>query len=412
MKILQLNSSDIQGGAARAAYRIHQAINNFYPTIESKMLVGVKSSDDYTVSELREGVAGRIRPRLAKGFTNFMDTKNPVTHSPGLLPSKVVNKINNSNFDIVNIHSIHGDLLSIAEIGKIQKPIVWTLHDMWLFSGAEHYSDEFRWRDGYHSKNRPNYESGFDLNKWVWLKKKKCWKNINLTVVAPSNWMANLVRESKLLHQAPVEIIPNPINLDKWRPIDQLTSRKLLSLPTDVSILLFGAMGGRSDVRKGFDLLKASLDILKANTPNIHLLIFGESPPKNDIDFGFPVHYVGHLFDDISLDILYSAADVMLIPSRQDNLPNTGIEALACGLPVVSFNIGGLPDIVTHLETGYLATPFSIIDFASGINWILNHPNRAVLKESCRKKSISYWSYDVVAEKYMNLYMKLVARDE
>jgi glycosyltransferase involved in cell wall biosynthesis len=279
---------------------------------------------------------------------------------------------------------------------------------MWAFCGAEHYTEKFRWRDGYTRHNRPSYEHGFDLNRWAWQSKKKHWKT-PMHIVAPSHWLADCVRESLLMRDWPVTVIPNAIDTERWQPIVQKQARELLHLPPNVPLLLFGAIGGIQDSRKGFDLLQAALFNLRCQIPELELLVFGQLSPLKHLDLGFPINYSGHLHDDVSLRLLYSAADVMVIPSRQDNLPNTGLEALACGTPVVAFNTGGLPDIVEHQKTGYLAKAFDTEDLALGIQWVLSGPDHcAKLSSNARKDAVSRFSYPIVAKAYMVLYKQIL----
>jgi glycosyltransferase involved in cell wall biosynthesis len=191
--------------------------------------------------------------------------------------------------------------------------------------------------------------------------------------------------------------------------MEKKLARNFLNLPENKILLLFGAMGGSIDPRKGFDLLKEALHFIKNNENNIELVVFGQSSPKSPPELGFPIHFVGHLNDEISLRILYSAADVMIIPSRQDNLPNTGLEAQVCGLPVVAFNIGGMPDIVAHKKTGYLAKPFDTNDLANGISWILSDLSLySSIQENSRKRAIELWSEEIVAKKYITLYESVI----
>ena len=339
----------------------------------------------------------------------MLKTENKIIHSPSVLPSNWVKHINNSDVDIVHLHWIQGEMLSIKDISKIKKPIVWTLHDMWAFCGAEHYTNDNRWREGYYRNNRPNYELGFDLNRWTWNRKKKYWKS-PIQIITPSNWLAKCVKESALMKSWPVSVIYYPIDTEQWAPMDKKHARQLLNLSQDANLILFGAAGKKKDPRKGYDLLLSALECIKADKKikKIELVVFGQSKPKSQPDLGFPIHYFGHLYDNLSLRALYSATDLMAVPSRQDNLPNTAVEAQACGTPVVSFDIGGLPDIIEHQKTGYLAKPFDTNDLAQGIDWVLNAENYSELCKNAHDKVLKEFDSEVVAKKYIALYEKIL----
>jgi glycosyltransferase involved in cell wall biosynthesis len=407
VKLLQLNFSDIVGGAARAAYRIHHCLRE--TGVDSRMWVDQSRAGDWTVEGPRnklEKAMGLLRPQVVKPLVNTLKTANPVLHSPAILPSSWVKRINASDADIVHLHWVQGEMLSIAEIGRIQKPTVWTLHDMWAFCGSEHYTTDTRWQDGYHRHNRPAYESGFDLNRWTWQRKRRHWQR-PFHIVSPSQWLANCVRQSALMENWPVQVIPNPIDAEAWRPIEASLARQILQLSPEVPLLLFGAMGGGRDLRKGFDLLQAALGHLRSTIP-LELVVFGQREPEHPSDLGFPIHYVGHLHDDLSLRLLYSAVDVMVIPSRQDNLPNTGLETQVCGTPVVAFNIGGLPDIVEHQRTGYLAPAFDTQELAHGIQWVLAQRETGCLGKQARARAVERFSYPVVAAQYQAAYQQAI----
>ncbi|UJL34102.1 glycosyltransferase family 4 protein [Cylindrospermopsis raciborskii Cr2010] len=412
MKIIHINHSDILGGASRAAYRIHKALR--LHGVNSTMAVNVAQSGDWTVNghktKLGKGLA-KIRPQIEVLFQQIFQTENKVLHSPAIIPSTWVKRLNASDGDILHLHWLNGEMLSISDIGKLDKPIVWTLHDMWAFCGAEHYTEEFRWREGYWKDNRPDYESGFDLNRWTWNRKLKHWKK-PLQIVTPSQWLADCVTKSHLMHNWPVKLIPYAIDTEIWQPFDRNLARKLLDLPTDVPLLLFGAVGGSRDPRKGFDLLRSALNLLRGQFAGLELVVFGQLEPREPIDLGFPIHYTGHLHDDLSLRILYSAADAMVIPSRQDNLPNTGLEAHACGTPVIAFNIGGLPDIVEHLKTGYLAKAFNADDLALGIEWVLcDHSRLSDLGLAARERAVGRWANHLIADQYCKVYSEVLQKN-
>jgi glycosyltransferase involved in cell wall biosynthesis len=409
MKPFCVNCSDINGGAARAALRIHHALRE--TGVDSWMLVNIAASGDWTVqgpSSQWDKAISLVRPQLATPLRKLLRTSNPIIHSPALVPSRWPERLNASDADVVHLHWVQGEMLSIADIGRVRKPIVWTLHDMWAFCGAEHYTTDQRWRDGYRPDNRPHHESGFDLNRYTWQRKRKHWRR-PFQIVCPSLWLADCVRASALMGDWPVAVVPNPIDTARWQPIEQRLARQLLGLPQDCPLLVFGAMGGGNDPRKGIDLLLAALAQLRAEPTlqTLQLVVFGKSAPQSPPQLGLPVHYTGHLHDDLSLRALYSAADAMVIPSRQDNLPNTGLEAHACGTPVVAFNTGGLPDIVADRITGALAEPFDPASLAAAIRWVFKDPQRhQSLRHAARQRAEHLWNPARVAALYCDVYQQ------
>lgn len=403
MTSLQLNYSDTNGGAARAAYRIHHALRDI--GVHSTMWVNHALTGDWTVegpSSKLERTVARARPHIASLLTRTLRTEDPILHSPAIFRSNRVKRINRSDADVVHLHWIAEEMLSIRDIGCIEKPIVWTLHDMWAFCGAEHLAWDERWREGYRRDNRPPSESGFDLNRWTWERKRKHWQT-PMHIVAPSRWMGECVRESLLMRDWPVSVIPNGLDTERWQPLDRALARELQGLPQDVPLMMFGSHGANTMYHKGFDLLAGALAHLRGEIPGLELVIFGEHAPRTPPDLGFPVHYTGHLHDDLSMRALYSAADALVVPSRRDNLPNTAVEAQACGTPVVAFDIGGLPDIVEHRRTGYLARAFDTEDLAEGMRWVLAES----LGPASRERALMRFSNAVVAEQYRAVYAEL-----
>jgi glycosyltransferase involved in cell wall biosynthesis len=414
MKILHINHSDLGGGAGRAAYRLHNSLKEF--NIESNMIVNSMHLNNNNIQGPKsnlEKYINRLKFLASSLFVKTLITKNPIIHSPSVFPSNWIKTINLSDADILHLHWFQHETLSISDINKIKKPIVWTLHDMWGFCGAEHLSWDLRWRDGYLKKNRPKHERGFDLNRWTWERKKKYWKK-KIQIVAPSNWLAGFVKESALMYNWPVTVIHNPINTNFWNPLDKLKSRKTLKLPLYTPLLLFGSMYGSKDFHKGFDLLVSSLKILNNNeyTKNLELVIFGNNNHKFQSNINFPSHYKGYINNDETLRLLYSACDALVIPSRQDNLPNNGIEAHACGTPVVGFNIGGLSDIVSHLQTGYLAKAFDVNDLAKGIVWTLNNKNIFLISKNARDQALKKFSTSKATKQYKSLYKKVLSHEK
>ena len=411
MKVFQLSHSDINGGAARASYRIHHALR--HSGIDSQMLVNAAASGDWTVqgpTSKRAMTISRIRPQLGTALRQLLQTGNPILHSPAVVPSRWPDRLNASDADVVHLHWVQWEMLSIADIARIRKPIVWTLHDMWAFCGAEHYTTGHRWCEGYRRDNRPEHEGGFDLNLFTWQRKRKHWRQ-PMQIVCPSQWLADCARASALMHDWPVAVVPYPIDLNRWHPIDQRLARQLMGLPQDCPLLLFGALGGGNDPRKGIDLLLAALAHL-SNEPlleSLQLVVFGQLAPQSPHQLDFPVLYTGHLHDDLSLRTLYSAADVMVVPSRQEAFGQTASEAHACGTPVVAFNTSGLPDIVVDRVTGAVAEPFDPASLAAAIRWVLGDPHRRrALGAAARERAERLWDPARVAGLYAEVYGKAI----
>jgi glycosyltransferase involved in cell wall biosynthesis len=405
MKILHVSETDISGGAARATYRIHNALKN--AKVNSRILVNHKISDDESIigpNTNYQKIMVRLRMLIANRIVKFQKSNNKILHSPALFPSQWLNKINKTDVDLVNLHWINAEMLSIKDIPKINKPLVWTLHDMWAFCGSEHISYDKRYINGYTSKNRPSDEKGLQLNKWIWNLKKHYWKN-PINIVTPSNYMAKCVSNSYLMKDWPVTVIPNTINTHVWKPIKMKLARDIMNFPNDCPIICFGAIG-INQYHKGFDLLKSSLKLLINEIKDLQLIVFGQSKPHDEIDLGFPIHYTGYLNDEMSLRLIYSSSNVLVVPSRFESFGQTASEAQACGTPVVAFNFSGPKDIVSHKETGYLAKYCDIEDLAKGIKWTIENYNS--LNNKSRNNAIKKFSYEIVSNKYKKLYKKIL----
>ena len=413
MKVLIVSTYDAQGGAARAAFRLCEALNEHGS--DCRMAVLNKTSDATFIYQ-EGGMRGKItrkivHPHLGKRLERLQKTTNETMHSLALFGAGIVDAINASDADVVNLHWVHNEMLTVQDFMRIRKPIVWTLHDMWAFCGAEHYVDDVsgaRWRTGYTRSNRDKNDRGVDLDRRVWERKRRLWQK-KLNLVTPSRWLADCCRESELLADWPVEAIANPLDLDTFRPWPKEVARRALKLPLGKRLILFGAHGEDRSGRKGVDLLYGAMRHLIGKGMDAHGVIFGQSAPENLPDAGLPLHWTGRLNDDISLALLYSAADVMVVPSRMDNLPQTGTEAQSCGCPVVAFRIGGLPDIVEHKKTGYLAEPFDVEELAMGIRWAIEDSERtATLSAAARARSLREWGTVGLVDRYKSAYQAAI----
>jgi glycosyltransferase involved in cell wall biosynthesis len=405
MKVIHLNCQGNRGGAGRAVMRIHKSLVE--EGVDSRVWIEDSFSGGWRVSGPRtkfQKIVTFIRARVNRFYRLFFRSENIVMHSPALLSSRWVKLINESDADIVNLHWIGGEMMSIADVSRIKKPIVWTLHDMWGFCGAEHVSYDDRWKVGYLSNNRPKNESGFDINRWTWNRKIKHWKN-PIHLITPSSWLSSCANQSLIMHDWPSTIIPNPLNVNLWQPYEKGLTRKMFSF-TDDSILI--GFGGGEAPNKGFDLLLDAMVLLSRETNlKLKLIVYGQYEKIDSPRYSFPIQYMGVLQDDLSLCMLCNALDIIAVPSRNDNLPNIAVEAISCGTPIVAFKIGGLPDIVKHKETGYLAEPFSINDFAKGLEWTISQDTAAIRKKNY-SRFVNKFSSTVVANKYIEIYQKII----
>ncbi|MEY8830938.1 glycosyltransferase [Sedimentitalea sp. XS_ASV28] len=322
--------------------------------------------------------------------------------SLGLAQSGLARELNSQPRQLLNLHWVNWDMISIAEIGALQHPVIWTLHDMWPFCGAEHYTEGEDWKTGYANVG--------GVHRWVWRRKARNWRR-PIRIVTPSRWLADCVRDSALMRDWPVRVIPNAIDTDFWKPIPRARARAMLDLPPDVPLVLFGAMGGSSDPRKGFEHLRQALMRLHARERIVQLLVFGGGEVGADLPF--VIHQPGEVKDPELLRAIYAAADVFALPSRQDNLPNTGVEALACGTPIVGFDIGGMPDLVVTPDQGYLARPFEAEDLARGLSEVLDRQTTNLgdsgsqMAEAARAHALATYSAPRVAQQYRALYEEI-----
>ncbi|MBG6241246.1 MAG: glycosyltransferase [Candidatus Symbiopectobacterium sp. Dall1.0] len=402
MKVLHLCYSDLSGGAARAAYRIHIAQRRF--GIDSHMLVIKKLSDNdyvHTVSKWCQ-IRIKILNFVATNILKFKIKNNLVLHSMNTFPSGVVKYINKLNPQIVNLHWIGCNMLSIHEVSKIQQQIVWTLHDMWAFSGCEHYEDlnsPCQYVNGYKSE-------GFftsDLNKIIYYLKVKKWKRKKFHLIAPSHWMGDCAKNSFLFKGSKINVISNCIDHEKYKPVDKQFARYVFGLPKEKKLILFGAMSSTSDVRKGYSLLKDALAIMKnkENVDDIELVIFGASKGSSSDNVNMKEHYLGTLADDVSLSLLYSAVDIFVAPSLQDNLPNTLVESLASGTPCVAFNIGGMSDLISSEIFGSLVDEVDSNSLADSIITSLKMKSNPNL---ISEKSAKLRNESSIAQQYYEIY--------
>jgi glycosyltransferase involved in cell wall biosynthesis len=223
--------------------------------------------------------------------------------------------------------------------------------------------------------------------------------------------MAQCASESDLFKDRRIEVMPNGVDHDRFHPMDRAAARNLLGLPVDKKLILFGAGASTSDRRKGFHLLVDALKRLESevNPEDYYLAVFGAS--SGDDSFSIKAHYLGRLRDEISMALVYAAADVFVAPSMEENLANTVLESLSCGTPVVAFDIGGMPDMIEHEKSGYLVEPFDTGQLARGIRWVVENRQRwQRLSEAARNSVVSSFTLKHSASRYIDLYQELLEK--
>ena len=388
MKVQIFSWSKSRGGAARAADRLFNAIKAFESNeIDIGMYVNDKELDSIGLispkSNLRYGW-NLIRRFGGIKIQEFQSTPNQLLHSSALIPSSLDKYINRNDFDLINLHWVQGEMLSIKSIGRIKKPIIFTLHDSWAFLGSEHHpngDNDYRYIEGYFRSNKPSRNHGIDIDRISWQLKKKYWRE-KLQVVCPSNWLADCARKSNLMRDWPITVIPNPVPVERFKPINKALARKIFNLDLKKNYILFGAINATSDFNKGWDLLEPALKELSQSLPNLEAVIIGGNEPIEEPKIGMKINYFGHLYDDYTLSAIFSAVDVVVVPSRIETLCQIATEAQSCGTPVIAFGCCGLLDIIIHKKTGFLAKAFDIRSLINGVIWILKD------KENLKKISL------------------------
>lgn len=419
MKVLHLSTYDLAGGAARAVRRLHKELYRL--GVDSSMLVCESRSGDSTVHtfEPTMRLLGRLRRRLrraqiARSLAPYQDVV-PAGYEPfrterseygadlvlQLLPC-----------DLINLHWIVNfvDYESFFATVPQTRPLVWTLHDMNAFTGGCHY-DLGCGRYVSHCGECPQLASSTaeDLSYQIWERKQKIFARVDpsrLHIVTPSRWLADEVHRSPILGRFPISVIPYGLDLEDFAPRDRRSARDLLGVPQGAKVVLFVADGLETS-RKGFSILAQTLMNYDAQPSDLFLLSLGHNKPS--VDFRIPWLHLGFMNNDRLLSLAYSAADVFVIPSLQDNLPNTVLESMACGTPVVGFAVGGIPDMVQPGVTGMLVPPRDTVGLLAAIlSLIHDEKTRREMSSNCRRIAVEEYSLELQARRYSELYKSLL----
>lgn len=422
IKILTVNVSDSSGGAARAAYRIHKAVMN--AGVEGQFLVKNKYLADasviavdsfdkkYPFSNIIRYVQHKIKNKIQQARWRPYANREDVFMSD-LRSSAIHGALQKIDFDILHLHWVNLRFLDLNELVRVRKPIVWTLHDSWPFTGVCHYFYDCK---HYHETcgTCPHLHSGRenDLSHAIWLSKQKIYEKLDLHIVSPSNWLADAARHSGLFKTFPVSVIPNPIDTAFFSPGNREEACAALGLDPTKKYLLFSAMNALKDKNKGFSQLVVALGLLEKryDISGLCLLIVGSSEMKTISDIKIHIQNLGIIKDDKAMIQVLRAATITITPSLSENLSNGIMESMACGTPVVAFNIGGNADMIDHLQNGYLADELNTDDLARGIEWCLEPERNEMYSQNARNKVLQNFNSEKIAGMYMDLFDRISSK--
>ncbi len=411
MKVVHISTYHRFGGAAIAALRLHHALR--LEGVDSALLVQDSDRPESHVAAVADGflskkiafgrfVAERLYFSLKEKDKSLRFHFSPLWTGTDISTHPLIQAA-----DIIHLHWINFGFLSLRSLEKLfslGKPVVWTMHDMSTFTGGCHYSRECQhYLTHCHHCPYLKHPSTTDLSYRVFEKKSQLFQKANLTLVSPSEWLADLARHAASTRHLPAYAIPNPIDTQIFKPKN--TKGELGLAPHKKWILFAGV--NTQDPRKGFAYFKAATHHLADRAQEWGIVVFGKTSPDALNDLGLEVKSLGSLPAHEVMKV-YQAADVMVVPSLEDNYPNTVIEAMACGTPVVGFDTGGIPEQILHLRTGYVAQLHSAEDLARGIRFVLENKNYASLSEENVRIVAQRNAFEVVARQYQRLYDRCV----
>lgn len=416
MRVLIVNTSEQTGGAAVASNRLMQALNQ--SGVKAKMLVKDKETDHLTVTQLPHQALKRLHFLWERWciFWHLHFSKRHLFHVDiANVGSDITSLPEFQETDIIHLEWINQGMLSLRNIQKILesgKPVVWTMHDMWPATGICHLTlacQNFKTQCG-NCMYLPHHGSQNDLSYRVWKRKQKVYASGNIRFVACSNWLAAQAKASGLLQNQAVTTIPNPIDTHLFAPNDKVAAARRLGLPTDQQLVLFASQRITNE-NKGIQYLIEACKQLVAAHPEmknkVGLVMLGGHAEELEDAFSLPTYSLGYVNDTKKIVDVYNAVDVFVLPSLSENLPNTIMEAMSCGVPCVGFNVGGIPEMIDHLQNGYVARYKDTASLAEGIAWILDKDtNGAELSRRCIHKVQTAYAQQHVAKRYLEVYQE------
>lgn len=413
MKVVHISTWDVSGGAARAAYRLHRGLQMLGH--DSSMMVANRTVQDSDVIEFAAPNSWGMRLRrlirrhsIDHGFAPYRMRRPPGSEyfSDDRTPydAGVVEQI--PLCDVVNLHWIAGfiDYQTFFSTFPRSTPLVWTLHDMNPMTGGCHYDDQCgKYKRSCGACPQLRSTDDKDLSHKIWMRKEEAFRSRgsgNLHLVVPCRWLESEVKQSPLLSRFSVSVIPYGIDLQEFAPRDRRAARDVLGIPQQSHVVLF-VSDHINNRRKGAALMIQALSGIQAD---LDLLMVSVGRGRAPFQDHLPSMHLGQV-DTRWLSLVYSAADVFVLPSTQDNLPNTVLESMACGTPVVAFEVGGIPDMVTHEQTGLLVAPFDPAGLKDAVVRMLKHREmREEMSGRCRRRALEEYSSERQAQRYAELY--------
>ncbi len=402
MKISFISYCDGGGGAAKAVFNLYKS---FKKKTYCKLIVIDKREKNNEIILHQKGIIGKIFRRLRYLVAQliFLNQKFYVM-SLNIINSNLGKKINKLKFDIVNLHWINCETISLSEIKKINKPIVWTLHDMWPISGIYHYNLDKKYFNA-ETKNIIIKKYFNFLDRLTKNRKQKLFTEKRINIISPSKWLLDEAKRTNIPFGEMINI-PNPINTKIFKKKKNITYlKRKYQIPLDKKILLFSSLK-LDDKRKGYDVIKKLIN-MKINR-NYIFIFFGINNYINKEKYPLNVKFIDETYKENKIVEIYSISDILLFPSIIDNFPNTILEAMSCNLPCVAFNCYGMKEIISHKKSGYLVKPYSVEDFTKGVNFILNNKKKFNKINIIVKKN---FSYNIIKKKYNNFFKKIIKKD-
>lgn len=420
MNILFVNTTDYKGGAAQVAYNTRSEL--IKRGHQAGFLVHTKTLDERNIGLIDKRSDFGLLSKISKKFTgkdipSFLYFKSQeifrfiIANDMECFSMKDIAKTKEfAEADIVHLHNLHGNYFNLKQLEEISKikPTVWTLHDMWAITGHCSYSyDCKKWEKECsscpHLRVYPSIS--WDNTKSLYNKKKNIYKNSSLNIVCPSSWLAEKTKKS-ILNNSEISVIENGIDLKQFFYKSKKESREKLGLPLDKKIILFVSAGGKRDKRKGWEYIDKMLD----NFPETIFLCIGGK--GGELEKRRNLKHLPYITDREKLSLYYSSADLFLFTSLAENFPLVTLEAMSCGTPVVSFDVGGVKEAVTHLKNGYIAKMGDLEDLQEGVKYIFSLKDDQLEEISflSRERVKINFSLDVMVDKYIDLYKKIVKK--